>query len=129
MSRYETSQELKVVRTARDFSCRRNDGSQLIYFMNEQLQSISDEQKERWNMVSNAWKKWNEFTMNFLKPMGDAIIKALDIKSNDVVLDIASGTVSLHFLLPLLQKTAKFMQPICLRKCSPLHAIMQTNMI
>jgi ubiquinone/menaquinone biosynthesis C-methylase UbiE len=30
--------------------------------------------------------------MSFLKPMGDAIIKSLNIKSNDVVLDIASGT-------------------------------------
>lgn len=60
--------------------------------MNEQLQAISDEQKERWNKVSNSWKKWQELTMNLLKPMGDAIIKALDIKSNDVVLDIASGT-------------------------------------
>ncbi len=60
--------------------------------MKQQLQAISDEQKERWDTVSTGWKKWNEFTMNFLKPMGDAIIKALDIKSNDVVLDIASGT-------------------------------------
>jgi len=60
--------------------------------MNEQLQTISDEQKKTWNKVSDGWKKWNEFTMNFLKPMGDAIIKALDIKSNDAVLDIASGT-------------------------------------
>ena len=57
--------------------------------MNEQFQTISDEQKKTWNKVSDGWKKWNEFTMNFLKPMGDAIIKALDIKSNDAVLDIA----------------------------------------
>ena len=60
--------------------------------MNENLQAIRDEQKEKWNTVSDGWKKWNEFTMNFLKPMGDAIIKALDIKTNDVVLDIASGS-------------------------------------
>ena len=60
--------------------------------MNEQQQAIRDEQKGKWNTVSNSWKKWNEFTMSFLKPMGDAIIKALDIKSNDVVLDVASGT-------------------------------------
>ena len=60
--------------------------------MNEQQQSIRDEQKERWNTVSAGWQKWNEFTMNFLKPVGDAIIKALDIKNNDVVLDIASGS-------------------------------------
>jgi len=45
--------------------------------MNEQLHIISDEQKKKWDAVSHGWEKWNEFTMNFLKPMGDAIIKAL----------------------------------------------------
>ncbi len=60
--------------------------------MDAQLETIRDQQKETWNKFSGGWKKWNDFTMDFLKPMGDAIIKALDIKSNDVVLDIASGT-------------------------------------
>ena len=60
--------------------------------MNEQQQAIRDQQKETWNKFSGGWKKWDAFNMNFLKPMGDALIKALDIKSNDVVLDIASGT-------------------------------------
>jgi len=60
--------------------------------MKENLQAISDLQKKAWDTVSKGWKKWNDFTMNFLTPMGEAIIKALDIKSNDVVLDIASGT-------------------------------------
>src|SRR6185503_8386482 len=60
--------------------------------MKENLQAITDLQKKAWDTVSNGWKKWNDFTMNFLKPMGNAIIKALNIKSNDVVLDVASGT-------------------------------------
>jgi ubiquinone/menaquinone biosynthesis C-methylase UbiE len=60
--------------------------------MDEQLQTISDEQKDTWNRVAYSWKKWDEFTMDFLRPMGDAIIKALDIKTNDITLDIASGT-------------------------------------
>ena len=75
--------------------------------MNEQLQTISDEQKKTWNNVSDGWKKWNEFTMNFLKPMGDAIIKALDIKSNDVVLDIASGTGEPAFSIAAIAKNGK----------------------
>ncbi|MBV9960864.1 MAG: methyltransferase domain-containing protein [Parafilimonas sp.] len=75
--------------------------------MNDQLQSISDEQKERWNKVSDGWKKWNDFTMNFLKPMGDAIIKALDIKSNDVVLDIASGTGEPAFSIAAIAKNGE----------------------
>jgi ubiquinone/menaquinone biosynthesis C-methylase UbiE len=60
--------------------------------MNEQLQAIRDQQKETWNKFSGGWKKWDAFNMDFLKSMGNALIKALDIKSNDVVLDIASGT-------------------------------------
>jgi len=46
--------------------------------------------------------------MNFLRPMGDAIIKALDIKTNDVTLDIASGhRPSLHFQLQRLAEGGK----------------------
>jgi ubiquinone/menaquinone biosynthesis C-methylase UbiE len=75
--------------------------------MNEQQQAIRDEQKEKWNTVSNSWKKWSEFTMNFLKPMGDAIIKALDIKSNDVVLDIASGTGEPAFSIAAIARTGE----------------------
>ena len=60
--------------------------------MNEQMQAIRDQQKETWNKFSGGWKKWNTFTMNFLKPMGDEIIKALQIKPEDIVLDVASGT-------------------------------------
>ncbi len=78
-----------------------------IYFMNEQLQAISDGQKNSWDKVSIAWKKWNEFTMDFLKPMGDAIIKALDIKSNDIVLDIASGTGEPAFSIAAIAKNGE----------------------
>jgi ubiquinone/menaquinone biosynthesis C-methylase UbiE len=66
--------------------------------------AISDEQKKTWDNVSHGWKKWNEFTMNFLKPMGDAIIKALSIESNDIVLDIASGTGEPAFSIAAIAK-------------------------
>jgi ubiquinone/menaquinone biosynthesis C-methylase UbiE len=75
--------------------------------MNDQLQTISDDQKKIWGNVAHAWKKWNEFTMNFLKPMGDAIIKALNIKNNDVVLDIASGTGEPAFSIAAIAKNGK----------------------
>jgi ubiquinone/menaquinone biosynthesis C-methylase UbiE len=75
--------------------------------MNQHQQTVRDEQKERWNTVSNGWKKWNEFTMNFLKPMGNAIIKALDIKINDVVLDIASGTGEPAFSIAAIAKNGE----------------------
>jgi ubiquinone/menaquinone biosynthesis C-methylase UbiE len=75
--------------------------------MNGQLQTISDEQKKTWNKVSDGWKKWNEFTMNFLKPMGSEIIKALNIKSNDVVLDVASGTGEPAFSIAAIAREGK----------------------
>ncbi len=56
------------------------------------LEQIRDQQKESWNKFSPGWKKWDELTMDFLKPMGDEIIRVLSPKKEDMILDIASGT-------------------------------------
>ncbi len=55
-------------------------------------QQAYEEQKQRWNNVSSGWKKWDQFIMEFLRPVGEAIIDRLDIKEDDIVLDIAAGT-------------------------------------
>jgi ubiquinone/menaquinone biosynthesis C-methylase UbiE len=60
--------------------------------MEQKLTEIREQQKATWNKFSPGWKKWDEFTMNFLKPMGDKIIQALHIQEDDHVLDIACGT-------------------------------------
>lgn len=60
--------------------------------MKDQSQQISEQQKQSWNKFSPGWQKWNDFTMQFLKPMGDTIIDNLQIKDGDNVLDIATGT-------------------------------------
>ncbi len=60
--------------------------------MEQKLTEIREQQKATWNAFSPGWKKWDDFTMNFLKPMGDRIIDALKIKEDDNVLDIACGT-------------------------------------
>ena len=60
--------------------------------MEAQLVQISEQQKEVWNRFSPGWKKWDELTMNFLKPMGDEIIHLIKPKGVDMVLDVASGT-------------------------------------
>lgn len=60
--------------------------------MEAQLEQIRDQQKESWNKFSPGWKKWDELTMDFLKPMGDEIIRLLNLKEDDMVLDIAAGT-------------------------------------
>src|SRR6185503_11352567 len=60
--------------------------------MNPQLEEIRDQQKQSWNKFSHGWKKWDEMTMDFLRPMGESIITAINPSGNDVILDIAAGT-------------------------------------
>jgi ubiquinone/menaquinone biosynthesis C-methylase UbiE len=60
--------------------------------MEQQFEQIREQQKESWNKFSSGWKKWDDLTMDFLKPMGDEIIQLLDPKSDHVILDVAGGT-------------------------------------
>ncbi len=60
--------------------------------MEIQLEQIREQQKESWNRFSTGWKKWDELTMDFLKPMGDEIIRLLKPKDDDILLDVAAGT-------------------------------------
>jgi len=60
--------------------------------MQAQLEEIRDQQKDSWNKFSSGWKKWDSLTMDFIKPMGDKIVSLLNIKEDDIVLDVASGT-------------------------------------
>jgi ubiquinone/menaquinone biosynthesis C-methylase UbiE len=60
--------------------------------MTTQLESIRQQQKDSWNKISSGWKKWDHLTMEFLKPMGDEIIRTLNLKEDEIVLDVAAGT-------------------------------------
>ncbi len=60
--------------------------------MDQHLQEIREQQKQSWNKFSGGWKKWNDTTMNFLRPMGEEIIASIRPSGNDLVLDIAAGT-------------------------------------
>jgi len=60
--------------------------------MEQQLVQIREQQKETWSKFSSGWRKWDDFTMEFLKPMGDEIIRSLELKDTDTVLDVAAGT-------------------------------------
>jgi ubiquinone/menaquinone biosynthesis C-methylase UbiE len=63
-----------------------------INTMEANFELIREQQKESWNAISEGWKKWDTMTMDFLKPMGDEIIRVLNPENNDLVLDVASGT-------------------------------------
>jgi ubiquinone/menaquinone biosynthesis C-methylase UbiE len=60
--------------------------------MEQQLEQIREQQRATWNKFSPGWKKWDVLMMEFLKPLGDEIIRLLNPKDADVVLDVASGT-------------------------------------
>jgi len=60
--------------------------------MEQQLQEIREQQKASWNKFSPGWKKWDNLTMDFLKPMGDEIIRLIKPINNEVILDVAGGT-------------------------------------
>jgi ubiquinone/menaquinone biosynthesis C-methylase UbiE len=72
--------------------------------MEAQLEKIREQQKETWNKFSAGWRKWDDMTMEFLKPMGDEIIRLLKPSGNQLVLDVASGTgepgLSIASMLP-----------------------------
>ncbi|MGB5274955.1 MAG: class I SAM-dependent methyltransferase [Flavobacteriaceae bacterium] len=60
--------------------------------MELQLQEIREQQRASWNKFSPGWKKWDDLTMDFIKPMGNEIIRQLKLKEGATVLDVASGT-------------------------------------
>src|SRR5258708_7293140 len=60
--------------------------------MEAQLEEIREQQKATWNKFSPGWKKWDNLTMEFLKPVGDEIIRMIKPKGNEYILDVAAGT-------------------------------------
>jgi ubiquinone/menaquinone biosynthesis C-methylase UbiE len=53
---------------------------------------IRDGQRAAWARLSASWDKWDSIIMDQLRPVGTAIIEALDIADDQRHLDIASGT-------------------------------------
>ncbi len=60
--------------------------------MEPQLEKIKQVQRDAWNKSSSGWKKWDALTMNFFRPMGEEMIRMLQLRHNDQVLDVATGT-------------------------------------
>lgn len=56
------------------------------------INPILEAQRASWNRFSPGWRTWDEFTMRFLEPQGEAILSALSAHNGARVLDIATGT-------------------------------------
>jgi len=57
-----------------------------------QTDEVREKQRESWNKFSGGWKKWDKLTMDFLHPVGKAILDSIPFQDHFRVLDIASGT-------------------------------------
>jgi ubiquinone/menaquinone biosynthesis C-methylase UbiE len=75
--------------------------------MELELEQIREQQRASWNKFSPGWKKWDDLMMDFLQPMGDEIIKSLNLRENDTVLDIAAGTGEPGLTIAALLKNGK----------------------
>jgi len=60
--------------------------------MEAALEQIREQQKQTWDTFAPGWKKWDNWVMTFIRPAGDEIIRRLNLKETDVVLDVATGT-------------------------------------
>lgn len=60
--------------------------------MNQQQQSQLEQQRNSWNQYSGGWKKWNDFLTGIMMPVGEILIDSLELKGDEYVLDVASGT-------------------------------------
>jgi len=60
--------------------------------MEHQFEEIREQQRASWNAFSIGWQKWDCLLMGFSKPMGNEIVRMLNPKDADMVLDVASGT-------------------------------------
>lgn len=60
--------------------------------METQLVLTSVQQKKVWDNLARGREKWHDFMIAFLKPMGDEMVRVLQLKNEDTVLDLATGT-------------------------------------
>ena len=60
--------------------------------MSKNFEEIINQQRDSWNNFSPGWKKWDSVNMQFLMPVGNAIIQRLALENDHNVLDVASGT-------------------------------------
>jgi len=60
--------------------------------MNKQQQEQLEQQRKTWNQFSSGWEKWDELLMTLMRPVSDRLIDILQLKGNEHVLDVASGT-------------------------------------
>lgn len=57
-----------------------------------EYEKLLQQQRQTWNQFSGGWKKWDDLLMSSVMPVADGLVETLDLKGNEIVLDVASGT-------------------------------------
>ncbi len=53
---------------------------------------ITEQQRQTWNKFSGGWKKWDQWVINWLAPIGEKLLTEAELKETDRVLDVSTGT-------------------------------------
>jgi ubiquinone/menaquinone biosynthesis C-methylase UbiE len=53
---------------------------------------IRTEQRDRWNLFSRGWEKWDDVVMSMTGGVGTAMVDSLDVRDDQQHVDIAAGT-------------------------------------
>jgi ubiquinone/menaquinone biosynthesis C-methylase UbiE len=53
---------------------------------------IREQQRQTWENFSGGWAKWDDLTRGWMGPVGDEMIRALDLRADSEHLDVAAGT-------------------------------------
>ena len=48
--------------------------------------------REQWSDAARAWDHWESFTLQFLSAVDPVLLRALDLKPGQRILDFGSGT-------------------------------------
>lgn len=56
------------------------------------IDEIKEAQRRSWNQFAPGWKKWDEFVMEKLRPIGEALLASVRLRDGCHVLDVATGT-------------------------------------
>lgn len=60
--------------------------------MRSELNAIKEQQRETWDRFSAGWKKWDDLVMEWIRPVGEELLRCADLREDSNVLDVAAGT-------------------------------------
>jgi ubiquinone/menaquinone biosynthesis C-methylase UbiE len=53
---------------------------------------ITEKQRQTWNKFSGGWKKWDQWVVDWLAPIGEKLLVETELRETDKVLDVSTGT-------------------------------------